>query len=260
MQAISDKGVVSGVLRVPRTDARTDRQAVDRLAPPFKQRPDEYLSDSRNDVLEAICHWIETSNTRFFWLYGAAGVGKSTMAHRLVDILGEVGMLATYFFFKRYDGDQADPTAVIKNMAYELASLYPELIPTIAAATRKQRPSDRQLVTSVFEDFIFLPLCQGCHPGPMVIVFDAVDECQEQEALLKSLVKATISLPTNIKLLITNRISPDISDLAAKVYRLQPASDLIIAALFKDRLGRLAGFDVTEDQISRLVELSSGQQ
>lgn len=84
-------------------------------------------------------------------------------------------------------------------MAYELASLHPELVPAIAAATREQHPSDEELTTSVFCDFISLPLCQASRPFPVVIVLDALDECQEHEVLLKSLVAVIPELPTSIK-------------------------------------------------------------
>ena len=81
-------------------------------------RQDEYLPGSRSDDINAIAGWLENSDQVVFWISGGAGLGKSTLAHKIVDFLQADDRLATFAFFHR--GSSSDPATVIQSMAREL--------------------------------------------------------------------------------------------------------------------------------------------
>ena len=86
-------------------------------------RRDEYLPGSRSDDIKAIADWLENSDQVAFWIRGGAGLGKSTLAHKIVDSLRAEDRLATFAFLLR--GSSSDPATVIQSMARELCVLHP---------------------------------------------------------------------------------------------------------------------------------------
>ena len=61
-------------------------------------RRDEYLPGSRSDDIQIIADWLEDPDQVVFWMRGGAGLGKSTLAHKIVDSLWADDHLATFAF------------------------------------------------------------------------------------------------------------------------------------------------------------------
>src|ERR1700742_4840524 len=58
--------------------------------------------DTRKDLLRKIRLWTEDPEGKgIFWLYGAAGTGKSTISRTVARSLAAKGVLSASFFFKR---------------------------------------------------------------------------------------------------------------------------------------------------------------
>ena len=100
---------------------------------------DEYLPGSRSDVIQVIVDWLEDSNEQPFWMRGGGGLGKSTLAHKIVNSLQADGRLATFAFLVR--GSTSDPLTVIQTMSRELGALHLRAIPEVAAAVRTYNSS-----------------------------------------------------------------------------------------------------------------------
>ena len=97
-------------------------------------RRDKYLPGSHSDDIKAIAGWLENSDQVAFWICGGAGLGKSTLAHKIVDSLRAEDRLATFAFLLR--GSSSDLATVIQSMARELCVLHPRAIPEVATAAR----------------------------------------------------------------------------------------------------------------------------
>ncbi|EEB99368.1 hypothetical protein MPER_00966, partial [Moniliophthora perniciosa FA553] len=76
---------------------------------------------TRTEVLVKLSKWIEghSHNTRIYWVYGPAGVGKSAIAQALAEKYAS-NRLAGCFFFSRNDTsrDKLDP--FVATVAYQL--------------------------------------------------------------------------------------------------------------------------------------------
>jgi hypothetical protein len=92
---------------------RADEDAVNALPKSLSYvgRRDEYLPESRNDDIQVIAEWLENPDQVAFWMRGGAGLGKSTLAHKIVHSLRADDRLATFAFLLH--GSSSDPATVI---------------------------------------------------------------------------------------------------------------------------------------------------
>ena len=201
-------------------------------------RRDEYLPGSRSDDIKAIASWLEHPNQVVFWMHGGAGLGKSTLAHKIVDSLRADDRLATFAFLLR--GSSSDPATVIRSMAGELGVLHPRSIPQIATAARTCTSGHLSLHEYI-ESYLINPIHSLSYPYPLVIVVDALDEWEHCESFLKEL--EHISQPSSVKILLTSRPNHSIErcllDVAVQKYQLLPVSQAITEAYFNHHFAKM---------------------
>ena len=164
---------------------RTDEDAVNALPKSLTYigRRDEYFPGSRSDDIQVIADWLENPDQVAFWMRGGAGLGKSTLALKIVDSLRADDRLATFAFLPR--GTSGDPATVIQSMARELGVLHPRAIPQIATAARTC--SSGQSLHEYIEAYLITSIHSLSYPYPLVIVIDGLDEWEHCEAFLKEL-------------------------------------------------------------------------
>jgi hypothetical protein len=155
-------------------------------------RRDEYLSGSRSDDIQVIADWLDNPDQVAFWMRGGAGLGKSTLAHKIVDSLRVDDRLATFAFLLR--DSSIDPATVIQSMARELGMLHPRAIPQVATAARTCSSGHLSLQEYI-ESYLINPIHSLSYPYPLVIVVDALDEWEHYEAFLMELEYPTSHLP-----------------------------------------------------------------
>ncbi|KAL1725190.1 hypothetical protein EV714DRAFT_221842, partial [Schizophyllum commune] len=171
------------------------------------------LPNTRVQLLTQIMDWIfDPTGARCLILYGAAGKGKSAVAHSVARILAEMGGISPFFAFDRTDltrrAHQLYPTLAEKLARYdeqymaEMRSLGAERLATIDIADQRAH--------------LLLSALRHCTSRvPTVFVVDALDECpqdsdktsSEREVLMHSL-QACIAdeqLHHNIRFFITTR-------------------------------------------------------
>ena len=141
-------------------------------------RRDEYLSGSRSDDIQVIADWLKNPDQVVFWMHGGAGLGKSTLAHTIVDSLRAEDHLATFAFLHR--GSSSDPATVIQSMTRELGVLHPRAIPQVATAARTCSSGHLSL-RRYFKSYLIDPIISLSYPHPLVIVVDALDEWEHYE-------------------------------------------------------------------------------
>ena len=161
------------------------------------ERQAEYASmcqpGTRERVMQEILDWAERDDDKpICWLYGPAGSGKSTVAHTVAERCGE--KLAASFFFSRGKGRRSAITGLLPTLAYQLAIHQPPLRPLIERTLRADPSILSQTLENQFRKLIIEPIMSIENPPPMVIVFDALDECGDGELIVR-VVKMLIDAP-----------------------------------------------------------------
>ena len=163
------------------------------------------MPGTRQDVLTLIKTWLDDLNEpNIFWLSGSPGSGKTTIASTVV---ADFHCFCGQFFFRRDEAELRDPDNLWRRIALDLSLGCNDLGKSIAQALETQKANIRGLDTSMqFEHLIAKPLQQvfGTSVKPLLIVVDALDECDSYEKLLPSLVSWS-HLSKSLKLLITSR-------------------------------------------------------
>ena len=148
------------------------------------------------------------------WLYGAAGAGKSAIAHSLAEICEKYGYLLATFFFWRTAPMRSDISRFVATIAYQIARTIPASRSHIEAAVDADPMIFHQSVDVQLAKLIIEPLRCLHSTGfdfkysPFVIILDGLDECHGtdiQSGLVKSLAAAFKHFPLRIRILIASR-------------------------------------------------------
>ena len=147
------------------------------------------------------------------WLYGAAGAGKSAIAHTLAEICENRGWLVVSFFWKTA-GERNNVKYFVATIAHQVALAIPAVRELVGEAVDHNPFVFQQSVDVQLAKLIVEPVRQVCSDGPicntppLVIIVDGLDECQGtsiQSSLIKSLAAAFRDFPLRIRILIASR-------------------------------------------------------
>jgi len=173
--------------------------------------------NTRKAVIKKIVDWIcgiGDSETLIMWLYGAAGAGKSAIAHTLAEICEACGWLVASFFFWKTAGERNNANRFVATIAHQTALTIPASREPIAAAVDYNPFIFEQSIDVQLSKLIIEPLEQLFSTGlifdisPLVIIIDGLDECQGedvQSGIVKSLVAAFHHSSLRIRILISSR-------------------------------------------------------
>ena len=148
------------------------------------------------------------------WLYGAAGAGKSAIAHTLAEICETCGWLVASFFFWKTAGERNNANRFVATIAHQVALAIPASRELIAAAVDYNQFIFQQSIDVQLSKLIIEPLDRLVSAGiifdisPLVIIIDGLDECQGgdvQSGIIKSLVTAFRHSSLRIRILIASR-------------------------------------------------------
>lgn len=167
------------------------------------------------EILDRIDEWIRDTSTydeRVFWIRGAAGRGKSTIASTVAHNWSSKGSCAI-FCFRR--GQHELDGQFLCTLSRQLGEdLVPEVRNAILDCVRENEDIARQPLDTKFETLFAGALGRiQNHAHPIVIVVDALDECKDVEDAVDfiQLIKEHSSvLPPNLKFLLTCRPEPSL--------------------------------------------------
>jgi NACHT domain len=152
-----------------------------------------------------------------YWLSGLAGIGKSTIAKTVAERAEEKGLLGASFFFSRSDKPLWDPGLVLPTLAFQLAysgSAFKEVFKEVILAALRRDPTVPQKdLFFQLKELILNPLLNiDPPPHPVLIILDALDECEEKGAakILPLVFKHLTGIPF-LRILITSRPEPHLS-------------------------------------------------
>jgi len=145
----------------------------------------------------------EHPDSQAFLLLGKAGVGKSAIAHRIVQEAKQQGRLGAFFCFSAGIG----PGNFFRTIARRLADLEPAYASALMTDTDSSLKTTQSL-TSQLQDLLTKPFKTLAGLGPIVIVVDALDECAvDRDELIECLNDNIHLFPKNIRFFITSRPS-----------------------------------------------------
>ncbi|RDK47140.1 WD40 repeat-like protein [Aspergillus phoenicis ATCC 13157] len=215
----------------------------------------ECLENTRVELLDEITDWVDdTQGKTIFWLRGVAGTGKSTISRTVARKLQERELLGASFFFKRGEGDRGNASRFITTIAKQFMIALPQLRKEIATATKDDLIVSKSLKEQ-FDHLLLKPLLDmemsNGQRLPVVIVVDALDECEERsiETIIQLLPRVQESKTIYLKVFVTSRpehpilegfeqIEGEHKDVALhEIERCTIERDM--ALFFEDRLSRI---------------------
>ena len=171
------------------------------------------LPDTRVEIQEQIIEWAKRRDgKRIFWLSGMAGTGKSTIARTIAQSFTDQGRLGASFFFKKGEGDRGSASRLFTTVAADLMTHIPGVGPTIRMAIDSDPAIAEKNLKDQFVKLIFEPLSKiqkaSAKAVDMVVVIDALDECDRDEdirEILRLLTQTKDIQPISLRIFVTSR-------------------------------------------------------
>ncbi|KAH6962092.1 hypothetical protein BKA56DRAFT_679629 [Ilyonectria sp. MPI-CAGE-AT-0026] len=138
------------------------------------------LENTRVELLQEIDSWVNSHLAQtIFWLSGMAGTGKSTISRTVATISAKRNILGASFLFKRGESDRGNISRFYTTVASQLVRFKPDLAPHMKAAIDDDPSLTGKVAGQQFDKLILQPLLssQICKKGTLVLVVDALDEC-----------------------------------------------------------------------------------
>ena len=230
------------------------------------------LHGTRFEILDEIEQWArntEPNVPRVFWLNGAAGSGKSAIAHTIALRFHQRNELGSFLCFDRTYLAECRHEKVFSTMARDLAGQYPGVKRSLANALRERNWLKR--TTDIIQQWEILLVKPSAHfptDHPILLVIDALDESgdpQSRKHLLPILANRAIELPSNVRILLTSRPLDDIlSALRSCVHIVSKPIDDIpessithdIKSYISERLALVDGLFLDDNRLGLLVNHS----
>ncbi|KAG8708339.1 hypothetical protein FRC09_001313 [Ceratobasidium sp. 395] len=272
-----DTGVAAQTLIT--TQLAYDQTSLDKLVPIgyASFNPDRAcMPGTRVSAIGDILAWSRDfdSSQRLLWVYGFAGLGKSSIAASVCNRLEEQDMLAASFFCKRDDPAQRDARCVLNTIVYGLAMKCPAYKQAVAKAIQ----GDSQICTAHMQKrYISLveePLKimnQPIMTKGLVVVVDALDETanDEHRSALLTYLRTMCRLVSWLKFIITSRSDGDIADTFGKTDEFLSSRNIVaddaaddIHVFVRRRMAAIASsrnrLKWPEDKIKSLAARASG--
>ncbi|KAJ1302958.1 hypothetical protein OPQ81_003251 [Rhizoctonia solani] len=224
--------------------------------------------NTRVAVLNALDSWSrDTSTANVYWMSGMAGTGKTTIAATVSDNLFKRKQLGASFFCTRTSPECSSINRVVPTLAYQLARYSRPFQAALGRVLENDPDIATRHISLQFERLLKEPLLetQNTIPSSIVLVIDALDECQDHggvAAFLHALFQHSSSLP--VKFFITSRPEPEIREEVLKqqegkrdIFYLHDIEQSIVQADIELYLREeLAFIAPAEYQIKQLAELA----
>ncbi|KAL2193874.1 hypothetical protein P885DRAFT_71872 [Corynascus similis CBS 632.67] len=163
--------------------------------------------DTRTELLRQIQEWANDPQAEsIFWLNGMAGTGKSTISRTVATSFARDGLLGASFFFKRGEGDRGKASLLFPTITSQLVRQIPALEPSVRKAIDADVP--KKTLRDQLEKLILRPLGSIHHTTTIVIVIDALDECDGDEdvkTIITLLAQAKVARPVLLRVFMTSR-------------------------------------------------------
>lgn len=178
-----------------------------------RQHEASCLPGTRVELLRSVMEWADgASDQCIFWLRGMAGTGKSTIARTAAQAFADQRRLGASFFFSRGRGDLGHTRSFFSTIAVQMAKISLSFRRSICKTIVEQPDIAQQAMFEQWNKLILQPLRemedQPLLLHPIIIVVDALDECDSQEdisLILRLFVSVKDLTPPRLRILVTSR-------------------------------------------------------
>lgn len=166
---------------------------------------------TRIGLLHQIQEWADDPRQKcIFWLNGMAGTGKSTISRTVAQYFKEKAQLGASFFFKRGERDRSTAKMFFTTICAQLLLQVPALVPYVEMAIDTDPYISEKWMKEQFNELLLQPLIRlnGSEPRTIVIVIDALDECEQKDdirAILQLLPQVQESNTIRLRIFLTSR-------------------------------------------------------
>ncbi|EJD02440.1 WD40 repeat-like protein [Fomitiporia mediterranea MF3/22] len=219
-----------------------EERALERLWPPENSAYDPSrgcLSGTRRSVLQNVEEWVHSKHhsQRIYWVHGVAGCGKSSVAASVATALDGQKVLSGSFFCKRDIPERRSAGRLLRSLAYFLS----RRIMTFRKAVLQQMEDDPVILDKPlahqFNRLLANPIAAVSREMEsemmVVIVIDALDECEDGETTASHLVSMAEAAHW-LRIIITSRPNPRIKENMLRVNNLVQDCDLFEATTDED--------------------------
>ena len=210
--------------------------------------------DTRVELRERIRRWAGDPEEKcIFWLCGVAGTGKSTISRTVAQTLADDGLLAASFFFKRGEGDRGNASRFFSTITAQMVVKVPAMSPYLSEAIEADPGLVGKSMKDQFDKLISQPLSKVRGMPTLVIVIDALDECEREgdiRNILHLLAHARNVASVSLRVFVTSRpelpVRLGFKNISGTVYQDLVLQDIPrhtiehdIAAFLKHELGKI---------------------
>ncbi|KDQ54268.1 hypothetical protein JAAARDRAFT_60681 [Jaapia argillacea MUCL 33604] len=188
--------------------------------------------NTRTEILDEIEKWGVPSTAPLAYLCGIAGLGKTTVSHSAARSFHACDLLGGSFFFSRDDAARRSGHKVWATIAYQLADNHHSFRTHLCEVLKRSLPStsDRQ-----FGELLLAPLKKSkLPPSPLIIVMDALDECDDATDILQSFCDALDELQSHVKFFVTSRPETRFETIIQNVRNYRLSIDLEASSNIRD--------------------------
>ncbi|KAG8788486.1 hypothetical protein FRC12_014527 [Ceratobasidium sp. 428] len=225
--------------------------------------------DTRVELLQQLQEWAcDDQAPKIYWLNGMAGTGKTTIAYSLCEYLQTTQKLGGSFFCSQRLPECRDVNRIIPSISYRLSLFSAPFRHALSSVLAENEDPCNQVLRKQFETLFVAPLREVMHtfPANIVIVVDALDECDDQDGIgkvLKILLSHARELP--VKFFVTSRPEAAIMDQMRKQeveevrfeLRLHEIKNMVVQQDIATYLtAKLARAKLSDAELSILVERS----
>ncbi|KAI1861138.1 hypothetical protein JX265_009757 [Neoarthrinium moseri] len=153
--------------------------------------------------------WRQGIDTRFLWLRGRPGTGKSVLTGHVVNTLRSLGFDCCFFFFSESDHSKSTVNSFLRSMAWQLAMLNEDILEKVGdlSSDWSEMPIDKIDHNLVWRRLYGSGLLKVKLSRPLYWVIDAMDECKASADLMGFLARAQQHWPLSI--FVTSRDPPE---------------------------------------------------
>jgi hypothetical protein len=192
------------------------------------------LEGTRQEIIEEIFEWIDGNGAQpVCWLNGAAGSGKSAISRSVAHLCEKSNRLGASFFFFRGAGRRSTITHFISTIAHSMALSIPAMRPSIESALQRDNYIVHRSHEQQFRKLIFEPMRSVTLPLPMVIVIDALDECDDRQMIANFIYIVARAL-RDYQLPLRFFFTSQVKDHIRRVFAASPALDVTYCLSLQD--------------------------
>ncbi|KAH7334084.1 hypothetical protein B0J17DRAFT_771150 [Rhizoctonia solani] len=169
----------------------------------------ECTPNTRQQVLIDLKLWIDQlDGEKVCWINGMAGTGKTTIINTLCSTLDKTNGLGASFFCTRLIPECRDIKLILPTIAYQLARFSDPFRGALLQVLKGDPDVHTKVLQVQFTRMILEPLRQveSSLPPSIVVVIDALDECEDDDGVgqvLEVIFASASELP--IKFLVSSR-------------------------------------------------------